>query len=97
MKDRHNGNIMLDPSGHLVHIDYGFILGDSPGFNFNFESAPFKLTAEYIEFLGGVDSPNFHLFEKLFTNGIVALQKHAEKIVALAKVSALYVPYICNS
>jgi len=43
IKDRHNGNILIQNDGQIIHIDYGFILGTSPG-NMNFENAPFKFT-----------------------------------------------------
>ena len=50
LKDRHNGNILMDDEGHVIHIDFGFMLSNSPG-GVNFEAAPFKLTREYLEIM----------------------------------------------
>lgn len=84
IKDRHNGNILLDRDGHLIHIDFGFMLSNSPG-NIGFEAAPFKLPLEYIEVLGGVDSKPFAEFKKLFKEGFEAARKHCDRVVTLVE------------
>jgi phosphatidylinositol kinase/protein kinase (PI-3 family) len=61
VKDRHNANLLLDEDGHIIHIDFGFMLSNSPG-GVNFESAPFKLTRELLEVnLGCTDHKFFSM------------------------------------
>ena len=70
LKDRHNGNIMIDMRGHLIHIDYGFCMGMCVGHEFTMERAPFKLTEEYVEVMGGPNSECYEEFQRLFVEGI---------------------------
>eukprot|EP00466_Bigelowiella_natans_P017785 jgi/Bigna1/39092/e_gw1.30.137.1 len=79
IKDRHNGNIMIDREGRIVHIDFGFMLSNSPGGNSNFESSPFKLTQEYVEVMEGEDSKAFAYFKLMFIRGLLELRKHVPK------------------
>lgn len=51
--------------GRLVHIDFGFIFGTSPGGNMRFESAHFKLSHEMTQLLdpsGDMKSETWHQF-----------------------------------
>lgn len=80
IRDRHNGNIMIDRKGHIIHIDFGFMLQSSPG-NMNFEGSPFKLTQEYVELMDGVDSDLFEYFKSLMTAGLLQIRKHQDELV----------------
>ncbi|KIM49103.1 hypothetical protein M413DRAFT_406293 [Hebeloma cylindrosporum] len=84
VKDRHNGNILIDRDGHLIHIDFGFILSNTPG-NIGFEAAPFKLPPEYVEVLGGVTGTPFLEFKALFREGFEAARKHCDRILTLVE------------
>ena len=85
VKDRHNGNILLDSAGHLIHIDFGFMLSTSPK-NLGFEASPFKLTPEFVEVMGGLGSDMFEYFKILMLQGLVAARKHHEKLLTLVEI-----------
>jgi phosphatidylinositol 4-kinase len=80
--NRHNGNILLTNKGHLIHIDFGFVFGTCPG-GINFESCPFKLTAEYISILGGLNSDMFVYYRVLMIKGFLELRKHMNTFVGI--------------
>jgi len=83
-KDRHNGNIMIDKLGNLVHIDFGFIFDWSPGGDMRFESADFKFTKEMIKILGGHKDANaYQLFVSKAIQGYLAVRKFARQICDL--------------
>ena len=83
IKDRHNGNILINNEGYLIQIDFGFFLSNAPGGEF--EKAPFKLTDEVIEVIGGINSKYFQIFRKLMWKGMIAISKHYEKIMILVE------------
>lgn len=76
---------MIDIEGHISHIDFGFLLSNAPGRGFTMEKAPFKLTQEWIDVLGGEQSKKFEDFRKRMAKGFMALQENAEKIIILVE------------
>ncbi|XP_061117398.1 phosphatidylinositol 4-kinase beta isoform X2 [Conger conger] len=85
VKDRHNGNILLDAEGHIIHIDFGFILSSSPR-NLGFETSAFKLTSEFVDVMGGQDGDMFNYYKMLMLQGLIAARKHHEKVVQIVEI-----------
>jgi phosphatidylinositol 4-kinase len=82
-KDRHNGNIMIDDAGHILHIDFGFCFDIAPG-GIKFERAPFKLTSEMVAVMGGsTDHQAFKWFEELCVKAFLASRQYTEKLSQL--------------
>jgi len=93
IKDRHNANILMDREGHIMHIDFGYVLGDTPKMGkvpiFR-EDAPFKLSREFWEVLrfgtpGGLESEFCQMLEAAF----VCASDHADEIVSLVEAALM--------
>jgi len=95
IRDRHNGNILIDDQGHILHVDFGFMLCGSPGGRTmqkmgGFEhSAGFKLTKEFVDVLGATDETHFRLFQTAVLEGVLAVRAHVAELLALLQLSML--------
>ena len=77
--DRHLDNLLLQPSGHFFHIDFGFILGRDPK-----PFAPLiKLCKEMVEGLGGAASPQFAQFKQYCFTAYSTLRKNSSLVLNL--------------
>lgn len=74
---------MLDSKGNLLHIDFGYLLGRT----MKFEKAPFKLTEDFVEVLGGEKSKVFKKYVNYCVDGFLAVRKHYEKILLLVEMT----------
>ncbi|KAG9244298.1 kinase-like domain-containing protein [Calycina marina] len=77
--DRHLDNLLLSPSGHFFHADFGFILGRDP--------KPFapamKLCTEMVDGMGGAFSPEYQRFKQYCFTTYTTLRKSSNLILNL--------------
>ena len=77
--DRHLDNLLLAPSGHFFHADFGYILGRDP--------KPFapqmKLCKEMVEGMGSSTSPHYAAFKSYCFTAYTTLRKSSNLILNL--------------
>ena len=77
--DRHLDNLLLTKSGHLFHIDFGYILGRDP----KVMPPPMKLSKEMIQVFGGTNSEHYGEFKKECYTAFLSLRRYANLILNL--------------
>jgi len=70
--DRHLENILVCSDAHLVHVDFGFVLGDDP----KHAHTPMRITEDMVDAMGGRQSTTFVSFVKLTQQGYAAMRLH---------------------
>ena len=79
---------MFDLQGHIVHIDFGFMLSNAPGGGL-FETTPFKVTNEMVQVMGGINnSPAYQEFCELVVKAYLASRLYANEIINLVSLMA---------
>ena len=61
------------------------MFSNSPG-GLSFESAPFKLTQEYVEIMGGAESTEFEYFTSLLNKAFYEVRKHLDDIISMIEI-----------
>ncbi len=76
--------MVIDDHGHIIHIDFGFLLGISPGRNLGFEKAAFKFSEEMFELLGGsFDSEEFKFFLDMTVKAFLISRTVKESLLSI--------------
>ncbi|KAG5478096.1 hypothetical protein LSCM4_05496 [Leishmania orientalis] len=82
--DRHLENILLTQDGRLLHIDFGYVLGNDP----KPFPPPMKINREMVEVLGGPQSTGFTEFKLYCCSAYNTLRKHAPLLLHLLLLGA---------
>lgn len=71
--DRHLENIMVTPAAHLVHVDFGYILGEDP----KHINSTMRITDDMVDAMGGKKSESFASFLTITTKAYESLRLHS--------------------
>lgn len=83
--DRHYDNILITRCGKIVHIDFGYILGQDP----KLFQPTIKWTKDFADGMGGLNGPDgkenkeYEDFKRYCCNAFLQLRRHANLILNL--------------
>ena len=82
--DRHLENLMIKPSGHLIHIDFGWIFGRDP----KPWPSPMRLIPQMVAAMGGSESEDYARFKLYCCQAYRIMRSNAKLICNLLSLMA---------
>lgn len=79
--DRHLDNLLIDESGHLFHVDFGYIFGKNP--KNKGLMPPIRICSQMIDWMGGIKSKDYKKFLEKWVNAFLFLRIHSKYILNL--------------
>ena len=79
-KHRHNGSVLTDAAGHIIHIGCRHIFTIAPA-GIEFTCAPFPIRQEMLDVMGGRESAGLHTFVSLACCCFLALRHHLASLL----------------
>ena len=86
--DRHASNIMVSKSGHIIHIDYGYIL-ENPIHSTIVNNPIIRISNEMIDFLGGWNSEYYDLFKNYIIKVFDIIRLYSDIIINYYNILAI--------
>ena len=80
--DRHLENLLIDSTGHLFHVDFGFIFGRNPPGK-KIMSPPIRICREMVDCMGGFESEGYEEFKKKCGESFLYLRNSKKLILNL--------------
>jgi phosphatidylinositol 3-kinase len=80
--DRHLENLMIDETGHLFHIDFGFIFGKNPPAKTMWQP-PIRICKEMVDAMGGNQHPHYQTFKRKCVEAFLYLRNYQRLILNL--------------
>lgn len=71
--DRNLHNLLLKQNGHIINIDFSYILGDDPKFN----TTEMSISKGMVDMLGGKNSEGFVSLQQFCSDGFKAIRLHS--------------------
>lgn len=92
--DRHLNNLLVTPSGSLLHVDFSFVLGQDPK---PIEKPQMRITPTMVSAMNGINSPTYKRFQALASTIYNCARRHVNLFATMLRMLVDALPQITEN